>query len=53
MDRCIGRLYRLGSVSVCVVPKNTVELSQKGCLPGPLAIALPAIDLFVIHICDK
>ena len=35
-----------------IVLKNTctVELSQQDCLPGPLAIALPAIDLFVIRV---
>ena len=33
-------------VRVCIVLKNTVELSQQDCLPGPSAIALPDIDLF-------
>ena len=37
---------------MCVVLKNTVELSQQDCLPGPSAIAFPAIDVFVIRVRD-
>ena len=35
---------------MCVVLKNIVELNKQDC---PSAIALPAVDLFVICVRDK